>query len=76
VIGGKSEAVQAVLKDKAATQAPNLKTALSLCVAALEQTSNQKLPPEGLEVAALDRTRDGRKFRRFTPVEIKQLLSA
>jgi proteasome alpha subunit len=76
VIGGKSDAVQAVLKEKAATQTPNLKTALSLCVSALEQTSNQKLPPEGLEVAALDRTRDGRKFRRFSSSEIKQLLSA
>jgi proteasome alpha subunit len=76
VIGGKSDAVQAVLKDKAATQVPNLKAALSLCVSALEQTSNQKLPPEGLEVAALDRTRDGRKFRRFSAFEIKQLLSA
>ena len=76
VIGGKSDAVQTVLKDKAATQPPNVKTALSLCVSALEQTTNQKLPVEGLEVAALDRTRDGRKFRRFSPAEIKQLLSA
>ena len=76
VIGGRSEAVQAVLKDKAATQAANLKTALTLCVSALEQTSNQKLPVEGLEVAALDRTREGRKFRRLSPTEIKQLLSA
>jgi proteasome alpha subunit len=75
VIGGKSEAVQAVLKDKGATQPPNLKTALSLCASALEQTSNQKLPAEGLEVAALDRSREGRKFRRFSPAEIKQLLS-
>jgi len=76
VIGGRSEAVQAVLKDKAATQAANLKTALTLCVSALEQTSNQKLPVEGLEVAALDRTREGRKFRRLSPTELKQLLSA
>jgi proteasome alpha subunit len=75
VIGGKSDAVQAVLKDKGATQPPNLKTALSLCASALEQTSNQKLPAEGLEVAALDRSREGRKFRRFSPAEIKQLLS-
>ena len=76
VIGGRSEAVQAVLKDKAATQAANLKTALTLCVSALEQTSNQKLPVEGLEVAALDRTREGRKFRRFSSAEIKQFLSS
>jgi proteasome alpha subunit len=76
VIGGKSDAVQAILKDKGTTQPPTLKTALNLCVSALEQTTNQKLPTEGLEVAALDRTRDGRKFRRFSPAEIKQLLSA
>ena len=76
VIGGKSDAVQTALKDKAAAQPPNLKAVLSLCVSALEQTSNQKLPVEGLEVTALDRTRDGRKFRRFSPAEIKQLLSA
>ena len=75
VIGGKSDAVQTILKDKAATQPPNVKTALSLCVSALEQTTNQKLPVEGLEVTALDRTREGRKFRRFSPAEIKQLLS-
>jgi hypothetical protein len=29
-----------------------------------------------LEVAVLDRTRQGRKFRRIPPSEIRQLLSA
>jgi proteasome alpha subunit len=75
VIGGKSDAVQAALKEKTPAQPPDLKSALSLCIAALEQTGNQKLSLESLEVAVLDRTRDSRKFRRFTPTETKQLLS-
>lgn len=75
VIGGKSEAVQAVLKEKSPSQAPSLGAALNLCVSALEQTANQKLPPEGLEVAVLDRNRIGRKFRRLAVGEVRQLLS-
>jgi proteasome alpha subunit len=76
VIGGKSEAVQAVLKEKSPGQAPSLKTAVTLCVSALEQTAGQKLPPEGLEVAVLDRNRTGRKFRRLAVGDVRQLLSA
>ncbi|MGQ0695008.1 MAG: proteasome subunit alpha, partial [Nitrospiraceae bacterium] len=76
VIGGKSEAVQAVLKEKSSSQIPSLGTALNLSVSALEQTANQKLQPEGLEVAVLDRTRTGRKFRRLGVGDIRQLLSA
>jgi proteasome alpha subunit len=75
VIGGKSEAVQAVLKEKMPAQPPDLKTALGHCIAALEQTGNQKLSLESLEVAVLDRTRENRKFRRYTSTETKQLLS-
>jgi proteasome alpha subunit len=75
VIGGKSDAVQSVLKEKMPAQLPDLQSALNLCIAALEQTGNQKLSLEGLEVAALDRTRDSRKFRRLTPAETKQLVS-
>src|SRR5262245_59517141 len=75
VIGGKSDTVQSVLKDKMPTQLPDLKFALNLCIAGLEQTGNQKLSLESLEVAVLDRTRDSRKFRRFTATETKQLLS-
>ena len=75
VIGGKSEAVQAMLKEKSPSQTPPLDAALKLCVVALEQTGNQKLQPEGLEVAALDRTRAGRKFRRLSITEIRLILS-
>jgi proteasome alpha subunit len=76
VIGGKSDTVQAALKEKASATLPTLKVALSHCVSALEQTSNQKLPVEGLEVAVLDRNRDGRRFRRLSSQEVNQLLSA
>ncbi|MEP6959026.1 MAG: proteasome subunit alpha, partial [Nitrospirota bacterium] len=75
VIGGKSEAVQALLKEKGLTKLPELQTALTLCITALEQIGNQKLILESLEVAVLDRTRDGRRFRRLTPADTKQLLA-
>jgi proteasome alpha subunit len=76
VIGGKSEAVLAALKEKATGQLPSLKAALGFCVLALDQTPSQKLTPEGLEVAVLERSRTGRKFRRLAPAEVRQLLSA
>ena len=76
VIGGKAEAVQALLKEKAWTQPPELRDALALCITALEQIGNQKLSLESLEVAVLDRTRDGRRFRRLSPADTKPLLSA
>src|SRR6266545_3845327 len=62
VIGGKSEAVQAVLKEKSTGEAPSLKAAVNLCVSALEQTAGQNILLEGLEIAVLDRNRIGRKF--------------
>jgi proteasome alpha subunit len=74
VIGGRSEAVQTVLKEKSPGQIPPLDAALKLCVAALEQTANQKLQPEGLEVAVLDRTRAGRKFRRLLITDVRHIL--
>lgn len=75
VIGGRAEAVQSVLKDKISTEPTALGAALSLCVSALEQAANQKLPPEGLEVALLDRNRLGRKFRRLSVADVRRLLS-
>ncbi|MFO0707633.1 MAG: proteasome subunit alpha [Nitrospira sp.] len=76
VIGGRAEAVLAAMKDKVTGPPPSLKAALGISVSALEQTANQKLSPEGLEVAVLERSRAGRKFRRLTSVEVRQLLSA
>jgi proteasome alpha subunit len=76
VIGGRAEAVQTVLKEKSPNRLPSLGAALALCVSALEQTANQKLQPEGLEVAVLDRNRAGRKFRRLSVADVRQLLSS
>lgn len=75
VIGGRSEALQIFLKDRVKATLPSLKEAFSLCLQALDSVTNQKLPPEGLEVAALDRTRPGRKFRRILPAESRQILN-
>lgn len=76
VIGGRSDNVQAYLKDRINTEPPTLKAALSLCHAALEQVANQKIPSENLEAALLDRTRVGRKFRRLSIPETRQLLTS
>ena len=75
VIGGRSEAVQLFLKERYKAETSTLPAALSLCVAALENVTNQKLPHEGLEVAVLDRTRVGRKFRRIPAAESRQILA-
>jgi proteasome alpha subunit len=74
-IGGRAEALQLFLKERYKTDAPALKAALSLCLSGLESVTNQKLSMEGLEVAVLDRTRPGRKFRRIAPAESRQILS-
>jgi proteasome alpha subunit len=74
VIGGKAEAVQTLLKERMPQDTPDLTKAISLSVAALEHGAGQKLSAEGLEVAILDRTREGRKFRRLSSVETKTLL--
>ena len=74
VIGGRSEALQIFLKDRVKDSLPPLKEAFTLCLEALDNVTNQKLAPEGLEVAALDQTRSGRKFRRIVATEVRQLL--
>jgi proteasome alpha subunit len=73
-IGGRSEALQVFLKDRYKADNPSLKDALSICVNSLESVTNQKVSLEGLEVAVLDRNRTGRKFRRVSPAESRQIL--
>ncbi|MCG3777425.1 MAG: Proteasome subunit alpha 1 [Nitrospira sp.] len=75
VIGGKSEVIQALLKEKGLTKPSDLRTTLSLCIASLEQVRSQKLSPESLEVATLDRTREGRRFRRLSTADTTSLLA-
>ena len=59
----------------ATTQPATLQESLRRCLAALEQVAGQKIPTENLEVAVLDRTRVGRKFKRLSSSDISQLLA-
>ena len=72
-IGGKAEALLVFLKERYKPD-QDLKAALSLSIAGLENVTNQKLPFEGLEVAVLDRMRVGRKFRRIPTPESRQIM--
>jgi proteasome alpha subunit len=76
VIGGKSEALMTFLKNRWKAPAVSLRDALKLSVEALETVTNQKLGPEVLEVAVLDRTKPGRTFRRIASAEARSLLNS
>ena len=73
VIGGRSEALMIFLKEHY-KGAAGVREVLKLSVEALEGVTNQPINANGLEVAALDRTRQGRKFKRFMPEEINELI--
>lgn len=72
VIGGRADAVKIYLKERF-NAGLSLKDALKLSIEALETTINQKLALENLEVAVLDRSRNGRKFRRIRIEELQML---
>ena len=73
-IGGRSEAILTFLRKKTSQTSPSLNLALQLCQQAFEKGGDPKSSLEGLEVAILDRTRSGRKFRRVTTSEASDLL--
>ena len=73
-IGGRAEAIMTILRKEVAQDVPTLNGALSHCLMAFEQITDQKMPSEGLEVAVLDRTRSGRKFRRIPPSEASTII--
>ena len=73
VVGGHAEAVIGFLKNRYKANL-SLQEALKLSMEAFEGTNEQKTTPQSLEVAVLDRKRIGRKFRRLTASEVKQLL--
>jgi proteasome alpha subunit len=74
-IGGRSEAILTFLRKESPETRPSLNTALQLCQQAFEKGADPKSNLEGLEVAVLDRTRSGRKFRRVGTAEASALLS-
>lgn len=74
VIGGRSEAIKIFLKERYRSKM-TLKDALTLSIEALESAVNMKLPKENMEVAVLDRNRNGRKFKRIKIDELSELLN-
>lgn len=74
VIGGRSEAITMFLKDRYKGGFP-LSNTLKLCKEAMESVSGQNLTIPTMEVAVLDRNRQGRKFRRLTADEVTELVN-
>ena len=72
-IGGRSEAINIFLKERFKPLS-SLKESIALSMDAIETVTNQKIAPQGLEVAILDRGRSGRKFRRLLAPELKEIL--
>ena len=64
-IGGQAEEIRLYLKDKF-EEGLSLEAALRLATRALEAAANQKVRAQHLEVALLERGRNGRKFRRLS----------
>jgi len=75
VIGGRSEAIKIFLKERYRSKM-TLKDALTLSIEGLESAVNMKLPRENMEVAVLDRNRNGRKFKRIKIDELSELLNS
>jgi proteasome alpha subunit len=73
-MGGQAEDIRRFLKDHYREEL-SLGEVLQLGVRALTATQNKTLTERDLEVAVLDRTREGRKFRRVPPEEIDRLLA-
>ena len=65
VIGGRSDAILASLRQGDGGQLPDLQTAFSQCVRSFRAATDHEVVVEGLEVAVLDRRRGERKFARI-----------
>ncbi|MDD5560500.1 proteasome subunit alpha [Candidatus Methylomirabilis sp.] len=73
-IGGQAEELRLHLKDKYEAGLDQ-KAALRLATGALEAVSNVKVKPQSLEVAVLERSRTGRKFRRLSHNDLTAILT-
>jgi proteasome alpha subunit len=72
VIGGRSEAIMAHLKQQVEGPRP-LSEALKQGLAALASVGQPELHLQQMEVAVLDRRRSGRKFKRLSQAELTEL---
>jgi proteasome alpha subunit len=74
VIGGSAENLEAHLRSSYTPDQP-LGDAVKLGRNTLERgTNGERVPPENVEAAVLDRNRNGRKFRRMSADELKGIL--
>jgi proteasome alpha subunit len=73
-MGGQSEELGTYLREKYPKKTPDLASALKLGHGALTTIEGREMPAENLEVAALDRTRTRRKFRRLQDNQVVGLL--
>jgi proteasome alpha subunit len=74
-IGGQAEELKLFMKDKFA-EGLGLDAALLMAARALEAAASQKVKAATLEVAVLDRARQGRTFRRLAQAELRAMLDA
>ena len=74
-IGGQAEELKLFMKDKFA-EGLGLDAALLMAARALEAAASQKVKAATLEVAVLDRARQGRTFRRLSQAELRAMLDA
>ncbi|PWB81039.1 MAG: proteasome subunit alpha [Candidatus Methylomirabilota bacterium] len=73
-IGGQADELRQYLKDTYQTGLDQ-KAALRLATRALEAVNNAKIEPRSLEVAVLERSRAGRKFRRLSQDDLASMLT-
>jgi proteasome alpha subunit len=73
-IGGQAEELRLHLKDKYESGLDR-EAALRLAAQALEAVGGAKVKPQGLEVAVLERSRTGRKFRRLSQDDLTAILT-
>jgi proteasome alpha subunit len=74
-MGGQSDALGGYLEANYPSGTPDLQTALKLGHDAVTEVEHREMTPQTLEVAALDRTRGRRKFRRLSDREVADALS-
>ena len=73
VIGGRSEAILASIRQGYGKTLPDLPSAFSQCVRSLRTATDHDVSVEGLEVAVLNRQQVGRKFSRIPYASLPEL---
>ena len=73
-MGGQADALGNLLKERYPDDVPDLRQTIKIGHDVLQEVEGREMPAANLEVAALDRTRGRRKFRRLTDSEVSTAL--